>query len=70
MRIYGYGFGDHIKLKDDLGNVWHGSATRQQDDSVEYRFHDEHGKSLTGISHDKAITLRDDHGKIWKGFVD
>lgn len=70
LRIYGYGFGEHIKLKDDSGKIWRGSATRQQDNSVEYRFRDEHGKSLTGVSHDKMITLRDDEGKIWKGFID
>ena len=27
-RVWGYGHGDDIKLKDEYGNVWRGSATR------------------------------------------
>jgi hypothetical protein len=68
-RVFGYGHGDHIKLKDEYGNVWLGSAVRV-DNSVEYRFRDGKGNSLSGVSSDAVVTLRDAHGKTWKGFVD
>ena len=68
-RVSGYGQGDHIKLKDEYGNLWFGSAMRNPDGSIVYRFRDEHGKSLTGVSHGEAVTLRDEHGSTWKGFI-
>ena len=69
-RVEGYGHGDHIKLKDEYGNVWLGSAVRTDDNSIEYRFRDGRGNSLSGVSSDAVVTLRDEQGKIWKGFVD
>jgi hypothetical protein len=69
-RVSGYGRGDHIKLKDEYGNVWQGTAERIEDNSVIYRFHDAKGRSLTGVSDSTAVTLRDEKGKTWKGFVD
>lgn len=68
-RVSGYGQGDHIKLKDEYGNLWFGSALREPDGSIVYRFRDEHGKSLTGISYGETVTLRDQRGNTWKGFV-
>ncbi len=32
-RVFGYGHGDSIKLKDEYGNVWQGSAVRSDDNS-------------------------------------
>ena len=69
-RVFGYGHGDNIKLKDEYGNVWLGSAVRADDNSIEYRFRDGKGHSLSGVSSDAVVTLRDGHGKTWKGFVD
>jgi len=69
-RVFGYGHGDHIKLKDEYGNIWRGSATRNPDNSVVYRFRDAKGKSLSGVSQDSVVTLRDEEGHTWKGFVD
>jgi hypothetical protein len=69
-RVFGYGHGDHIKLKDEYGNIWRGSATRHPDNTVEYRFRNERGKSLSGISSGAVVTLRDENGRTWKGFVD
>jgi len=68
-RVSGYGQGDHIKLKDEYGNVWLGSALRNPDDSIVYRFRNEHGKSLTGVSSGEAVNLRDELGSTWKGFI-
>lgn len=69
-RVYGYGHGDHIKLKDEYGNIWRGSAVRNPDNSIAYRFRDSRGNSLSGVSDGAVITLRDARGKTWKGFVD
>jgi hypothetical protein len=68
-RVSGYGHGDHIKLTDEYGNIWRGSAVRNPDDSVAYRFRDELGRSLTGVSDGLVVTLRDEHGRTWKGFI-
>jgi hypothetical protein len=69
-RVFGFGHGDQIKLKDEYGNTWRGSATRNPDNSVAYRFRDDVGHSLSGVSSDAVVTLRDEHGNTWKGFVD
>jgi hypothetical protein len=69
-RVFGYGHGDHIKLKDEYGNIWRGSAVRNPDNSVVYKFRDTKGHSLSGVSSDSVVTLRDERGHTWKGFVD
>ncbi|MEO8099584.1 MAG: hypothetical protein ABI811_17935 [Acidobacteriota bacterium] len=68
-RVAGFGHGDNIRLKDEYGNVWLGSAMRNPDNSVVYRFRNGKGKSLTGIADGEAVTLRDERGSTWKGFV-
>jgi hypothetical protein len=51
--------------------VWHGSAERNQDNSIVYRFQDGKGRRLSGVSDDNVVvTLRDDKGNTWKGVVD
>jgi hypothetical protein len=57
-RVSGYGHG------------WLGSAERGPDNSVAYRFRDGNGRTLTGISENLAVTLRDEKGNTWKGIVD
>ena len=69
-RVSGYGHGDNIRLKDDYGNIWVGTAVRNPDNSVVYRFRDSKGKVLTGTSDNAVVTLRDEKGHTWKGFVD
>ena len=69
-RVFGYGHGDNIKLKDEYGNVWRGSAERTPDNSVVYRFRDLKGNSLCGISNGGTVILRDERGNTWKGFID
>ena len=64
-RVAGYGHGDHIKLKDEYGNVWLGSAVRSDDNSIVYRFRDGNGRTLTGVSDNVVVTLRDEKGKTW-----
>jgi hypothetical protein len=69
-RVSGYGHGDHIKLRDEYGNIWRGSAERNEDNSVAYRFRDERGRMMTGVSSNLVVTLRDERGNTWKGFID
>jgi len=69
-RVFGYGHGDHIKLKDEYGNIWMGSAIRNPDNSIVYRFRNAAGKTLSGVSDNLLVTLRDEKGNIWKGFID
>jgi hypothetical protein len=69
-RVSGYGHGDLIKLRDEYGNIWRGSATRNPDNTIEYRFRDGKGRTLTGISDNVVVTLRDEKGNTWKGFID
>lgn len=69
-RAFGYGQGDYIRLQDEYGNVWQGSATRGEDSSIVYRFRNGKGSTLSGVSEGKVLTLRDERGNTWKGFVD
>ena len=69
-RVHGFGFGDHIKLRDEYGNVWRGTAERRDEDGVYYHFRTDSGRTLTGISNSFTVTLRDEHGETWTGFVD
>lgn len=67
---FGFGEGDYIRLRDELGNVWRGSAERDEDNSVRYRFRDEKGTTISGMSDSFGIILRDEKGNSWRGFVD
>ncbi|MBX9600995.1 MAG: hypothetical protein K2X35_08325 [Bryobacteraceae bacterium] len=69
-RIWGYGYGSNIKLTDEYGNVWVGSAERMGDRTVTYRFRDGRGRTISGVSDSMSVTLRDDRGSTFKGFVD
>jgi len=68
-RVSGFGYGEHIRLKDEYGNEWLGSASRADDRSVVYRFRDRNGRSITGVSDNVVVTLRDERGVTWKGFI-
>lgn len=70
QTFYGFGEGDYIRLRDEFGQVWVGSATREDDNLVRYRFRDERGRFITGISDSYGVMLRDESGKSWRGFVD
>ncbi len=70
-NVYGYGEGEYIRLRDEYGNTWMGSATRDEDSGlVRYRFHDEKGRDISGVSDTYGVVLRDDKGNTWRGFVD
>jgi hypothetical protein len=67
--MFGFGEGDSIRLRDEFGNLWVGSATREDDNVVRYRFRDDHGHYLSGVSDSYGISLRDDKGKTWRGVL-
>ena len=69
--IHGYGEGDYIRLRDEFGRIWVGSANRDEETRiVRYRFRDDTGRHISGVSDTHGIVLRDDKGKTWRGFVD
>ena len=70
QAVYGFGEGDYIRLRDEFGNTWRGSAERDNDAQVRYRFRDAKGRSITGISDHYGVILRDEKGNTWRGFVD
>ncbi len=70
IRLTGFGHGEYILLRDQLGNVWKGSAERGDDDLVRYTFRDHKGQTVTGVADGYGLVLRDDKGKIWRGFID
>jgi hypothetical protein len=69
VKVFGFGEGEYIRLRDEYGNVWRGSAERDQDNSVRYRFRDAKGHTITGISDTFGVILRDEKGNTWRGFV-
>ena len=69
-RLHGSGYGEHIRLHDEYGNIWHGSAERCADQTVRYTFRDAIGRTISGIGGGFGVMLRDNHGKTWRGFLD
>jgi hypothetical protein len=69
QTVYGFGHGDYIRLRDEYGNMWRGTAERE-DESVRYRFRDDRGRAITGVSDSYGVLLRDERGNTWRGFVD
>lgn len=68
--VFGFGFGDHVRLRDENGTVWQGQAEPQGDNTVRYRFRDSYGNILSGIADQCGIILRDQNGNTWRGLVD
>ncbi|MBL8216269.1 MAG: hypothetical protein JNK87_36460 [Bryobacterales bacterium] len=68
--VSGSGYGEYIRLRDERGNIWRGQAELLPDDSICYRFRDEDGRTITGMSDTYGIVLRDEKGNVWRGFVD
>lgn len=69
-RISGYGYGDYIRLRDEYGETWRGTAERAADDSVHYTFRDTRGRVVTGLADGVGVVLRDAKGKTWRGTID
>jgi len=69
-RMHGFGYGDSIRLRDDYGHTWLGSAEKAADGSFRYTFRNNRGKTVSGLADGFGITLRDEKGKTWRGFID
>lgn len=69
QHMTGFGDGDFVRLRDEFGTMWRGTAELQDDDTVRYRFRDDAGRSITGVSDRYGITLRDDRGVTWRGYM-
>jgi hypothetical protein len=69
-RLHGFGFGEHITIRDEFGNLWRGTAERGDDETVRFTFRNDHGNSISGVSDQLGLVLRDNTGKTWRGFVD
>jgi hypothetical protein len=64
------GFGDeYVRLRDESGHIWHGSAEVRDDETVFYRFRDDSGRVISGVYDGSGITLRDNRGKSWRGYI-
>lgn len=67
--ISGYGDGSYVRLKDENGDVWRGTAEVLEDRTVSYRFRNGSGKTISGVSDGYGILLRDERGQTWRGYV-
>ena len=70
VRMHGFGYGEYIRLRDEYGHIWRGSAEKAADGSFHYTFRNNHGKAVSGLADGFGITLRDEKGKTWRGFID
>lgn len=68
--MFGHGYGDHIRLRDEFGTVWRGVADLEDGNLVRYRFRDDKGHSISGISDSYGVLLRDDKGRSWRGSIE
>ncbi len=69
-RISGFDSGGCVKLRDESGNTWNGTAESGPDNIVYYRLTDGEGRRLTGLATQFVIVFRDDGGNTWRGFVE
>ncbi|MCC6587739.1 MAG: hypothetical protein IT168_13680 [Bryobacterales bacterium] len=67
--LTGFISGEYVRLKDEFGNVWQGSADAEDEQTVRYRFRDSEGRTISGISDRFGIILRDERGNSWRGFL-
>jgi hypothetical protein len=68
--VFGFTDGDYVRLRDEYGTIWTGTAERQADNSVRYRFRDDQGNNIAGMSDSTGVVLRDERGNCWRGFLD
>ena len=69
-RMHGFGYGDYIRLLDEFGQTWRGTAEKAADGSYRYTFRSSRGKAVSGLADGCGITLRDEKGRTWRGSID
>lgn len=70
LTLSGFGYGDHIRLRDEYGNTWRGFVENTGGNMVHYVFRDQYGRTISGMSDSNGILLRDDAGRSWRGFIE
>lgn len=68
--LFGFGTGEFVRLRDEYGVEWNGTAEPQGDNITRYRFCSQHGKIISGVSDGSGIMLRDERGNAWRGFIE
>jgi hypothetical protein len=68
--LSGFGTGEFVRLRDEYGTEWNGTAEPQGDNVIRYRFCNSRGKTMAGVSDSCGIMLRDDRGNAWRGFIE
>ena len=69
QRMYGFGEGEFVRLRDEHGDTWQGAVEMQTESTMRYRFRNSKGRSISGLSDSNGILLRDERGNTWRGFV-
>lgn len=69
-RVHGFGYGEYIRLRDDCGQTWRGTAEEAADGTMRFTFRGNQGKVISGIHDGYGIILRDEKGRSWRGFID
>jgi hypothetical protein len=68
--LRGSGDDNFVRLKDELGNVWSGTAERGADNIVYYHLRDASGRYMSGVATNFTRMLRDGKNRTWKGIVE
>lgn len=70
--LFGFGNGSgFVQLSDREGTEWRGqSIPNDVNGGHSFRFQNEKGETLTGISDGQTLMLRDARGRAWKGVID
>jgi len=69
-KLTGFGIEGIVRLRDEYGVEWAGTAELQDGGITSYRLRSPQGATMSGISDGDAILLRDERGNAWRGFVD
>lgn len=70
--LFGFSHGTgFVQLSDKEGTEWRGQSTpNDMEGGHSYRFQNDKGDTLTGISDGQTLMLRDARGRTWKGIID
>jgi hypothetical protein len=69
-QLTGFILDGMVRLRDEYGVEWSGTAELQGGGVTSYRLRSPRGSILSGMSDGQAILLRDDRGNAWRGFAD
>jgi len=64
------GAGEFVRLRDECREEWNGTAEPQGDNVIRYRFCNQHGRTISGMSDSCGILLCDERGNAWRGIIE